>query len=153
MPEPTPHNDTDTWVLASGVEATVRMPDLYAILATVGAVPSQAMIEVLNLLDQDGVVLPAADPAQKFVRIRAQIRGMYALASYILVAPRLVLDRPPQGGEIGPADLSYNDVEALYYRYFRGGYRQPPRRDTPAADADGAAEPPQPGGDLPPPAE
>lgn len=149
MPEP----HYDTWTLASGMEAKLQMPNLYAILATVGAVPSQAMIEVLNLLDQDGVVLPAADQAQKFLRIRTQIRGMYALASYILVEPRLVLDREPGEGEIGPSDLALNDVEGLYWRYFRGGYRQPPRSPADPADPDGAEGVAPSGDGLPPLAE
>lgn len=133
--------DTDAWTLASGQVIDLAMPDLYAILATVGAVPSQSMIEVLNLLDQEGVTLSGLDPAHKFLRIRAQIRGMYALLSHIIVRPRLVLDRLPGDGEIGPRDLSFNDVEAIYYRYFRGGYRPSPRVDPAAADIGGPAEP------------
>lgn len=140
----------DIWVLSSGVEATVQMPDLYGILSTVGAVPSQIMVDVMNLLDQEGVVLPGLDPAHKFLRIRNNIIGMYALASLILISPRLVLPQRRNGqmvmppladGEIGPRDLTINDVEALYYRYFRGGYRPPPRSAAPAAGPDGAAEP------------
>lgn len=145
MPE-TPNYDI--WRMTTGVEAKVQMPNLYAILATVGAVPSQAMIEVLTLLDQEGVALAGVDEGQKFLRIRNNIRGMYAMASLILVEPRLVLDKDPGEGEIGPRDLSLTDVEALYWRYFRGGYRPPPRSPADPADPDGAEEPTSYGGDL-----
>jgi hypothetical protein len=130
------------------------MPDIYAILATVDAVPSQLMIDVLNLLEAEGAELPTLDPALKFLRKRNLIRGKYALASLILVKPRLVLEeRPLVEGEIGPAQLSWGDVEGLYYSYFLQGRRIAPLAPPASGDAGGATEPPPPGDDLPPPAE
>jgi hypothetical protein len=144
----------DTWPLSQVGEAEVRMPDLYAILATVDAVPSQLMIDVLNLLEAEGADIPGlAEPGKKFLRKRNAVRGKYALASLILVKPRLVLDRPPGEGEIGPAQLSWGDVEGLYYSYFLQGRRLPPFVSAEADDAGGAAEPPPDRDDLPPPTE
>jgi hypothetical protein len=145
MPEP--------WIFSQVGEAEVQMPDLYQILATVDAVPNQLMIDVLNLLEREGAELPTLDPALKFLRLRNKTRGIYALASLILVKPRLVLDRPPGEGEIGPSQLSWGDVEGLYYGFFLEGRRLSSFLPPPPRDAGGASEPPPPGGDVPPPAE
>lgn len=139
----------DEWMLSTGL-ATVRMPDLFQILATVDAVPSQIMIDVLNLLDQEGAELPTVDPAQKFLRKRNKIRGMYSLASLILVSPRLILDRAPGDGEIGPDQLSWGDLEGLFYGYFWQGRRLAPQLSPARSEPDGAPEPAPPGGDVPP---
>jgi hypothetical protein len=140
----------DTWPLSQIGEAEVAMPDLYAILATVDAVPSQVMIDVLNLLDGEGAELPTADPALKFLRKRNKIRGMYSLASLILVRPRLVLGRAPGEGEIGPDRLSWGDVEGLFFGYFWQGRRLSANLPPPDNDASGPSEPAPPGDDLPP---
>jgi hypothetical protein len=124
------------------------MPDLYAILATVDAVPNQLMIDVLNLLEAEGAELPTLDPALKFLRKRNLIRGKFALASLILVKPRLVLDREPGEGEIGPAQLSWGDVEGLYYSYFLQGRRIPTLGPPPSDDPGGPQEPLPAGGDV-----
>jgi hypothetical protein len=142
-----------TWPLSQVGEAEVRMPNLFQILATVDAVPNQVMIDVLNLLESEGADLPGADPALKFLRKRNAVRGKYALASLILVRPRLVLDREPREGEIGPDSLSWGDVEGLYFNFFLYGRRFPPFVFAENHDAGGASEPPPPGGDVPPPTE
>jgi hypothetical protein len=154
-PETTPApDDTDPWLINRGrVAARVRMPDLFGILATFGSVPSPQLAAVLDLLVADGVELLSPDPAKVYVRKRDQIRGMYALAALILVEPRLVLSGDPGPGEIGPRDLSFEDLEGLYYSYFRNGYRLPSAPDPHPDAAGGAAEPSAPGGDLPPPTE
>jgi hypothetical protein len=129
------------------------MPDIYEILATVDAVPSQLMIDVLNLLEAEGAELPTLDPGLKFLRKRNLIRGKYALASLILVKPRLVLDREPGEGEIGPSQLSWGDVEGLYYSYFLQGRRLPPLAPPTDGDAGGVPEPLPAGGNVRPDAE
>jgi hypothetical protein len=140
----------DIWPLSQIGDAEVRMPNLYEILATVDAVPSQLMIDVLNLLEAEGSEISSlVEPTKKFLRKRNTIRGKYALASLILVKPRLVLDREPGEGEIGPAQLSWGDVEGLYYSYFLQGRRIPPFLPPAPNDTDGAAEPPSAGDDLP----
>ena len=145
----------DTWPLSQIGEAEVRMPNLYEILATVDAVPSQLMIDVLNLLEGEGAEIPGlVEPTKKFLRKRNTIRGKYALASLILVKPRLVLEaRPLVEGEIGPAQLSWGDVEGLYYSYFLQGRRLPAFLSSEADDPGGPQEPPSAGDDLPSPAE
>jgi hypothetical protein len=142
-----------TWPLSQVGEAEVQMPNLYEILATVDAVPNQVMIDVLNLLESEGADLPSADPALKFLRKRNVIRGKYALASLILVRPRLVLDREPREGEIEPGDLSWGDLEGLYYNFFLQGRRFPPFVFAEDHDVGGIEEPPPPSDDLPPLAE
>lgn len=102
--------------LSSGRDVTVRMPDLYAILATVGNVPSTQMIDLLNLLNDEGALsLNSAPQPTDFVAIRNRIRGKYALIAEMLAEPRLVLNRAPQQGEIAPDDLNYSDIEMLWY--------------------------------------
>lgn len=156
MPAPAAEPQPDRWLLSRGRWAEVQMPDLYEILGAVDAVPSQIMIDVLNLLDKEGAELPVglSEPQLKFLRKRNRVRGLYSLASLILVKPRLVLEkRPLIEGEIGPADLSYGDVEGLYYAYFLAGHRNAPLLFAPRDDAGGASGPVEPGGDVEAPAE
>lgn len=111
---------TTVTILPSGRAARLQMPNLYGILATVGRVPSQLMIDVLNLLVADGAYTPEQADGDKYIRKRETIRGMYAIASLCMVEPRLRLDGTPETGEISPDDLSWRDVEAVYHGYFRG---------------------------------
>jgi hypothetical protein len=141
--------------LASGRTVRLRRPTLYAMLATVGSVPSQLMIDVLNLLEQDGVILDLLLPAEKFLRIRNKFRGMYALAAALIESPRLVLDPETpnrEAGEIGEEDISLNEVEWIYYSFFRTRRFMPGGIPAAPAQPDGAAQSPPPGGDVPPPA-
>lgn len=154
MSEPTPPPYAEL-ALATGITVRLRKPELYAMLATVGSVPSQLMIDVLNLLEQDGVVIDLLPPEQKFLRIRNKIRGMYALAAALIESPRLVLapDVPDRAaGEIGEEDVSLDEVEWIYYSFFRARRFIAPRPPAPPAEPRSAAEPAPPGGDLPPPA-
>jgi hypothetical protein len=139
--------------LVSGRVVRLRKPELYAMLATVGSTPSQIMIDVLNLLEQDGVVLDVLPPAEKFLRIRNKFRGMYALAAALIEWPRLVLapetpDR--EAGEIGEEDISLDEVEWIYYSYFRQRRFTPSGQAPAPAEPGAAAQPAPPGGDVPP---
>jgi hypothetical protein len=142
-------------VLATGIAVRLRRPTLYAMLATVGSVPSQLMIDVLNLLEEDGTIFDLLPPEVKFLRIRNKFRGMYALASALIESPRLVLapETPNrEAGEIGEEDISLTEVEWIYHSYFRARRFTPSGPPPPPAQPDGAAQPPPPGGDVPPPA-
>lgn len=139
--------------LVSGHTVRLRRPELYAMLATVGSTPSQIMIDVLNLLEQDGVVLDLLPPEQKFLRIRNKFRGMYALAAALIEWPRLVLapETPDRAaGEIGEEDISLDEVEWIYYSYFRQRRFAPSLQAPPPAEPGAAAQPAPPGGDVPP---
>ena len=142
----------DTYTLPSGRRVTLAMPDMYAILATVGRVPSQQMVDVLNLLQAEGAL--DSDPdMNRFLLKRNEVRGMYAIAALCMVEPKLSLDREPPAGALVPSDLSFADVEVIYWGSFRGArapFSEPPAD---AADVDGAAEPAPPGGDIPHPPE
>lgn len=141
--------------LVTGITVRLRKPTLYAMLATVGSVPNQLMIDVLNMLDQDGVDLEKLKPEGKFLYIRNRLRGMYALAAALIELPRLVLEPETpdrEAGEIGEEDISLDEVEWIYYSYFRRR-RFTPSGLPPAPAAPGpAAEPPPAGGDVSPPA-
>jgi hypothetical protein len=139
----------DTYTLPSGRRVTLAMPDLYAILATVGRVPSQQIVDVLNLLQAEGAL--DADPAtNRFLLKRNEVRGMYAIAALCLIEPKLCLDGEPKDGALTPSDLSYSDVEVIYWGFFRGA-RAPQSDASPdPADLDGPTEPARDGRDVPP---
>jgi hypothetical protein len=140
-----------TFPLGSGITVRLRPPDLFATLATVEAVPSQMMMDVLNLLDQEGTIIDYLPAPEKFLRIRNKTRGMYQLAAYLIVSPRLILApaRPRRrAGEFGENQISLNEVEFLYYRYFRNQYRGAPLVLTAPEQPDAAQEPASAGGDV-----
>lgn len=133
---------TDTLILPSGREVRVQMPDLYAILASVGGIPSQLIIDAVNLLTAERVYKPAPVNAEASALTRqiVYLRGVYAICSLCLVEPRLVLDGEPGEGEIGIADLTWGDAEVVYFGFFRGfAWAAPPRLAASAAPDDARA--------------
>jgi hypothetical protein len=103
--------------LPSGPEVTLTMPDLFSILATVGTVPSQQILDVINLLTEDRVYRPTSakltpDQSQLTKQIRF-LKGVYAIT--------LLCITDPVG--LTASDLTYADVEAVYYGFFRGHVR------------------------------
>jgi hypothetical protein len=116
------------------------MPDLYAILATVGRVPSQQMIDVLNLLQAEGAL--SSDPEMdRFLHKRNEVRGMYAIAALCLVDPVLSLDKDPPVGALTFADFTYADIEVLYWGFFRGWHAPVVEGAADPADDDRTAKP------------
>jgi hypothetical protein len=110
--------------LPSGRVVTLVMPDLYAILGAVGRVPSQQMVDVLNLLQQEGALSGDVEH-DRFLHKRNEVRGMYAVAALCLEEPKLVLSGDVPEGALTPTDLTWADVEAVYWGFFRG-YRHVP---------------------------
>lgn len=134
--------------LPSGLVVELEMPNLYGILAGVGRVPNPLLAPVLDLLIKDRSYTPGGPDADVYVRKVQEIRGMYAVMALCAVRPRLRLDGEPQEGEIGPADVSYDDLEVVYWGYFRGR-RASARALAAAVDPERAAEPASPGDDVP----
>lgn len=126
-------------ILPSGRAVRLQMPNLYGILATVGRVPNQHMIDLLNLLVADGAYTPERVESDKYILKRETIRGMYAITALCLAEPRLRLDGTPDAGEIAPDDLSWRDVEAVYFGFFRGVDQFAPLADADTQDAGGDA--------------
>lgn len=133
--------------LSGGRVGVVQMPNLPAILMTVGRVPSQHMLDLLNLLVADGDYTPQGAGERKFIEKANQVKGWYAVAALCLVEPKLVL--PPaapnaEAGEIGPDDLTWGDLEALYHGFFRWGNAPAPG----SGWLTSTEEPGRPAGDL-----
>lgn len=124
----------------------LRMPNLPNILATIGAVPSQLIIDALGILTEERVYRPADPTGGITARQIRYVRGLYAVTALCLVSPQLVLDREPnrEADEIDTTDLSWADLEAVYFGYFRGYTRKasaPTPPDSPDHDAgDAGAE-------------
>lgn len=147
---------TDTITLSSGVVARLEMPDLYALLAAVGTVPSPEVARVLQLLEGTGA-LEQQNFGQKLAGQRDFWQGMYEVAALCMVEPRLILRDTDRGvpvkrrpDDLSPRDLSLNEVQGIYYRFFLG--RSAQLGSTPE-DPKGAAPAAPAGGDVPPPAE
>ena len=146
---------TATETLPSGMVVDLAMPDLYSILATVGAVPSQVVLDAVNLLTEERVYRSTAglDPdRQQFARQVRFLRGVGAIAALCITRPVVAVGREPGEGEIALADLTWADQEAVYYGFFRGYVRPTLGSDAagPAADDAGAAEPREADGDMAP---
>jgi hypothetical protein len=142
-----PHTATIT--LASGVTAKLEMPDLYAILSRVGHVPAPEVARVLQLLEGTGA-LEQQNIGQKMVGQANYWAGMYEVAALCMVEPRLVLRDTDQMGQpverlpddLTPRDVSLNDVQGIYYRFFLGAPAQigHPKSDNPAGAARAAPD-------------
>lgn len=140
--------------LPSGRVVAVQMPDLPAILLTVGRVPNQVLVDLLNLLVKDGLWSPKGPDENRFLDKRTEVLGWYAAASLLLHEPRLVLapaQPDPDKGEIGASDLTFEDLEVLYAT-FRYWHPRPFDRSwaDAAQDNGGAADHVPPGAGLPP---
>jgi hypothetical protein len=103
--------------LPSGPEVTLTMPDLFSILATVGTVPSQQILDIVNLLTEDRVYRPTsptlAPHESHFAKQARFLKGVYAIALLCITDP----------AGLTAADLTYADVEVVYYGFFRGHTR------------------------------
>jgi hypothetical protein len=116
--------------LPSGLEVELTMPDLFSILATVGAVPSQQVLDMINLLTEDRVYRPTppgvtADQSQIARQVRF-LRGVTAIAMLCITSPE----------GLKPADLTWADLEAVYFGFFRGHRRSAHQSDPTGADLD-----------------
>lgn len=141
-----------TMTLPSGRSVRLEMPNLYAILMQVGKVPSPQVAAVMKLLSDVGLLDDGINEAQRMENRRQHLIGLYHVAELCLVEPRLKLKEEPAEGEIGPADLSFRDVEVIYYDFFRGIHPLGPA-DPGTGDSGGAPGPARAGDDVSQPSE
>ena len=126
--------------LPSGRVVTLRMPNMYKLMATSRGVPNPALAAVLKLLAGEGNS-EASNELQRLQGMQSQVRGLYEVAKLCLVQPVLRLDLKddelPGPGEIGPDDLPLADAEVIYFSFFRIGPRAGlgPRTDQPESIA------------------
>jgi hypothetical protein len=143
-----------THTLPSGLVIQWAMPDLFSVLSFTGTLPDPITAAVIKLLVNEGSLTPEDDP--RYYHQRAEfLRGLYGIAAAGLVSPKLDLAREwgDGNGTIGRRELSWADIEQIYYSLFRFGSRG---QRLPAAntdDAAGTARPASAGGDVPPAAE
>lgn len=110
---------TADMTLSGGRVVQLAMPDMYTILATNGRAPNPGMAAVLRLLDGVGA-LPETNLLQRQTAQAEFYRGLYEIAALCLQTPRLVLNGEEAGpDDITPRDLSFNDVQTIYYSFFR----------------------------------
>lgn len=127
---------TADMTLSGGRVVSLAMPDMYTILATNGRAPNPGMGAVLRLLEGAGA-LEQQNLLQRLNGLAEYYRGLYEVAALCLVAPRLRLDGGEAGSdEITPRDLAFNDVQQIYYSFFRTD--PPTPSNEPAAELVGA---------------
>jgi hypothetical protein len=119
----------------SGMTVTLAMPNLYQLIASSIKVPNPMTARIIELLEGSGL-LSTATPAQQAAYARDTLMGAMELAALCLTQPRLVLDRDPGEGEVGPEAFAHSDWGELLALF-----RANPAR--PAADqgSGGAATP------------
>lgn len=106
---------TDTRILpGSGRVVQLQMPDLYGALSA-GQIPNPLLGPILLLIEST----QPSDATRELIRARDNVMALYNLASLCLVEPRLILKGEPGEGEIGVRDLRFDDVQWLYWSYFR----------------------------------
>lgn len=108
---------TDTRILpGSGRTVQLQMPDLYsALAASAGGIPNPLLHPIIRLIDS----LRPDNMTEALVKSRDNIIALYNLASLCLVEPKLILTGTPGEGEIGPGALRFDDVQWIYWSYFR----------------------------------
>lgn len=138
---------TDRRGLPSGMVVELAMPDLFAVLGAVHAIPDALTAQVIRLLKDEGSYTPERDP-RKFKLDAEYLRGMYAIASLCLVSPRLNINQEYGDGEtLGRRDLPWEDVRAIYAWFQYDGGRA--YRATPAPEPSGDAGAVPAGDDVP----
>lgn len=133
--------------LNGGRTGILEMPDLYALLCSVGTIPDPSIAAVLRLLEGTGA-LEQQNLIQRLQGQKEFYLGLYKLASLCLVEPKLRLDVTPEAplldGEISPRDLTFNQVQSIYYQFFLGGRAA---IGAPKSNDPGGATPAAPAGD------
>ena len=100
------------------------MPDMYKVMVSIksGRAPNPGVAAVLRLLDGAGA-LPAAGMLQRIQASAEFYQGLYEVARLCLQSPvlRLDLKEGEEAGEneITPGDLTWQDLEIIYYTFFR----------------------------------
>lgn len=102
----------------SGNVARLIRPSLTALVSVSSGVPNPLSRDVQKLITG---AAPTQDEAKRWENYVANSRAMQEVAQLCLKEPRLVLDREPGEGEIGPADLTDLDYSWLYYTFVEGG--------------------------------
>ena len=113
---------TEPFILSSGREVQLQLPNMFEVLCGIGNVPSLEMAGVLRLLEGSNAIAEQ-NLVQRYGALKEYFIGLYEMARLCMVSPRLKLKGEPEEGEIGAADLSYGDVLAIYNRFF---FRYPP---------------------------
>lgn len=110
--------------LSGGRVVQLAMPDMYRVMVTIksGRAPNPGVAAVLRLLDGAGA-LPQAGLLQRYQASAEFYQGLYEIAALCLQSPRLRLDlkEGEEAGpdEITPNDLTWQDLEIIYYTFFR----------------------------------
>jgi len=143
----------ETITFSDGTQGLLEMPDLYAVLAEVGTIPSPEIAAVLRLLEGTGA-LEQQNQLQRLTGQKEYWMGLYEIARLCLSEPRLILKGKAGPGEITARDLSLNDVQGIYWQFFLGKHPRVGVEPSPnGIHLEGPTLPPSPGGDLPLPAE
>lgn len=120
----------------SGMEVTFQMPNLYTLILSHIKIPNPSTARILELLEGAGL-LSTATPAQQAAYARDTLMGAMELASLCLVEPRLVLDREPGEGEVGPEAFAHSDWGELL-SIFRADPYKPAAADQKSGSGAGA---------------
>lgn len=99
-----------------GHVARLVRPSLTALAAATNGVHNPLTQEVLAL----AAGRPAATEAERLGNYRRNARAYVEAAALCLREPRLILDREPSTGEIGPDDLADYDYVWFYYTWIGG---------------------------------
>lgn len=103
-----------------GHVARLIRPSLTALAAATGGVPNPLSEKVIQL----AMGRRAPNDEQALEHYRRNCRAYLEAAALCFVEPRLVLDREPGEGEIGPDDLSDMDYTWIYHSFITGGEQE-----------------------------
>jgi hypothetical protein len=135
-----------TWVIATGQEIEIGMPDLMTLADNVVDIPNAVQADMYILLyGREG---KPSTPMEQLEADRRQLRGMIGIAQMVIKRPRLVLDdEERKEGDLSIQDLTWSDITGLY-QFFRLG---PFVRSTPPQSEDTATDtqPVNHGGNVP----
>lgn len=137
------------YLLPSGRRVLWRQPDMFAILAFTGTLPDPITAAAIKLLTNEGAYTPTDNPLY-YVHQAERIKGMYGLVAHGMVSPRLDVSKEWGDGDVlGRRDISFGDVEHLYWLFRNGDYRPDQTDDPSTDDARGAAAAPSTGDGVP----
>jgi hypothetical protein len=135
---------TKQHTLASGKTVTLGMPDLFKLVATDAELPSQSLVDILDLVTYGAMDSGRGDDKKRLEGNRRFLMSQFQLAALCIQEPKLVLMGEVKEGDLTPSDLVPRDLREISDFFQTGGSRSVSTTADQESSTDTQADPPSP---------